>query len=54
MLTNEFTRRLGIDHPIVQAGMGGGSGPDLAAAVSNAGALGTLASIGMHAADPAA
>lgn len=31
--------------------MGGGSGPDLAAAVSNAGALGTLASIGMRAAD---
>jgi nitronate monooxygenase len=34
---------LGIDHPIVQAPMGGPAVPQLAAAVSNAGALGTLA-----------
>jgi nitronate monooxygenase len=33
---------LGIDAPIVQAPMGGAAGPELAAAVSNAGALGTL------------
>src|SRR4051812_29513884 len=34
----------GVDHPIVQAPMGGGVGtPDLVAAVSNAGALGSLA-----------
>ncbi len=51
MLSTALTRRLQIDHPIIQAGMGGGSGPDLAAAVSNAGALGTLATIGMRAAD---
>ena len=31
-----------IDYPIMLAGMGGGSGPDLAAAVSNAGGLGVL------------
>lgn len=31
-----------IDYPILLAGMGGGSGPDLAAAVSNAGGLGVL------------
>jgi nitronate monooxygenase/enoyl-[acyl-carrier protein] reductase II len=32
-----------IDHPIIQAGMGPfGSGAELAAAVSNAGAIGTL------------
>jgi nitronate monooxygenase len=34
---------LGIEHPIVQAPMGGPAVPQLAAAVSNAGALGTLA-----------
>jgi len=34
---------LGIDHPIVQAPVGPVAGPALAAAVSNAGALGTLA-----------
>ena len=33
---------LGIDIPIIQAPMGGAVGPRLAAAVSNAGALGTL------------
>jgi NAD(P)H-dependent flavin oxidoreductase YrpB (nitropropane dioxygenase family) len=35
--------RLGIDIPIIQAPMGGAAGPALAAAVSNAGALGMLA-----------
>ena len=33
---------LGIEVPVVQAPMGGAAGPELAAAVSNAGALGTL------------
>ena len=38
-----FLRRLGIDLPIVQAPMGGGpSTPELVAAVSNAGGLGSL------------
>src|SRR4051794_25578778 len=36
--------RLGVERPIVQAGMGGGiSGHELAAAVSDAGGLGTIA-----------
>ena len=35
--------RLGIEIPIIQAPMGGAAGPALAAAVSNAGGLGTLA-----------
>ena len=35
--------RLGIDIPVIQAPMGGAVGPALAAAVSNAGGLGTLA-----------
>lgn len=33
---------LGIEHPVIQAGMAGAVGPDLVAAVSNAGALGIL------------
>jgi nitronate monooxygenase len=38
----ELTERLGLRHPIVQAPMGGVSGPELADAVSRAGALGML------------
>jgi len=39
-----FCARLGIEHPIIQAPMGGGgSTPELVAAVSNAGGLGSLA-----------
>ncbi len=41
---NEFTRRLGVEWPILQAPMAGGiSTPALAAAVSNAGGLGAFA-----------
>ena len=40
MLHTAFTDLLGIDHPIALAGMGGGTSPDLVAAVSNAGGLG--------------
>lgn len=44
MLQTAFTRLLGLQHPIMQAPMGGGiSSPELAAAVSNAGGLGMLA-----------
>jgi nitronate monooxygenase len=46
MLATAFTQRFGIEHPIVQAGMGSDCGADLAAAVSNAGGLGSLGSIG--------
>jgi len=45
-LPTAFTRRFGIEHPIVQAGMRGVS-PDLAAIVSGAGALGTLPGSGV-------
>ena len=37
-----FTNLLGITAPVVQAPIGGGSGPELVAAVSNAGGLGML------------
>lgn len=40
-----LSRRLGIDTPIIQSGMRGVAGPDLAAAVSNAGGLGVLAGL---------
>jgi nitronate monooxygenase len=45
MLTTELTRRFGIEHPIIQAGMGNAAGWELAAAVSEAGGLGTLGTI---------
>lgn len=40
---NKLTQKLGITYPMIQAGMAGGvTTPDLVAAVSNAGGLGTL------------
>ncbi len=43
MLRTALCEAFGIEHPIVQAGMGPfGSGAELAAAVSNAGAIGTV------------
>jgi nitronate monooxygenase len=40
---NALLQRLGIEHPVILAPMGGGPGtPELAAAVSNAGGLGSL------------
>lgn len=38
---------LGIRYPIVNAGMGPAAGPDLAAAVTNAGGFGVLGGGGM-------
>lgn len=43
MLSTGLCRRLGVRLPIVQAPIGSATTPELAAAVSNAGALGTLA-----------
>jgi nitronate monooxygenase len=43
MAVKQFLHRLGIEHPIIQGPMGGGpSTPELVAAVSNAGGLGSL------------
>jgi enoyl-[acyl-carrier protein] reductase II len=42
LLRTAICELLGIEHPIVQGGMAYLAGPELAAAVSNAGALGTL------------
>jgi nitronate monooxygenase len=41
-LHTALTRKLGIDHPILLAPMGGASGGKLAAAVSGAGGLGII------------
>jgi nitronate monooxygenase len=42
-ISNEFLKRLNIQHPIIQGPLGGGpSTPELVAAVSNAGGLGSL------------
>jgi NAD(P)H-dependent flavin oxidoreductase YrpB (nitropropane dioxygenase family) len=45
-ITTEATRLLNIRHPILLAGMGRVSGPELAAAVSNAGGLGVIGGVG--------
>ena len=46
MLKTTLCRQLGIDHPIFSVGMGTCAGPELAAAVSNAGACGVLRTAG--------
>ncbi|WP_354566086.1 NAD(P)H-dependent flavin oxidoreductase [Herbaspirillum seropedicae] len=42
-LSTPLTRKFGIDFPIVQGPMNGGSTPEMVAAVSNAGGIGALA-----------
>ena len=51
MIRTGLTELLGIRHPIVQAAMGYVSGPRLAAATSNAGGLGLIASATMSLAE---
>jgi len=46
-ITNRWTRLVGVEHPIVQEGLGPFRTPGLAAAVSNAGGLGTVSMPGM-------
>lgn len=41
-MSSSFANRLGIEHPLIQAPMSGSTPPALVAAVSNAGALGSL------------
>ena len=48
-IVNRYTRLVGIDHPIVQEGLGPFRTPRLAAAVSNAGG----ARDGLHSSAPA-
>lgn len=46
-IVNRWTRLVGVEHPIVQEGLGPYRTPRLAAAVSNAGGLGTVSMPGM-------
>jgi nitronate monooxygenase len=46
MITTPFTKTFGVRHPLIQAGMGG-AGPDLVVAASDAGALGSLGTVGL-------
>merc|ERR1719229_1905625 len=45
-LTTPITELFGIKHPVLLAGMSGAAGPELAAAVSNAGGLGSVGGVG--------
>jgi nitronate monooxygenase len=50
-LRTPLCRELGIDHPILSAGMGQAAGPELVSAVSNAGGFGVLGVSGMEPAE---
>lgn len=45
-LSTPLTELFGIKHPVLLAGMAGAAGPELAAAVTNAGGLGSIGGIG--------
>jgi len=47
-LETPLTKLFGIKHPVLLAGMGGAAGPELAAAVTNAGGLGSIGGIGFE------
>ena len=51
MIRTRFTELVGIEHPIVQTGMGWVSGPELTSATANAGGLGILAAAVMDVAE---
>lgn len=46
LLSTPVTKLLNIQHPVLLAGMGRTSGPEMVAAVSNAGGLGVIGGIG--------
>lgn len=48
-LKTPLCEKLGIENPVICAGMGGAVGPELVAAVSNAGGLGVLGGTGVEA-----
>jgi len=45
-LSTPLTKLFGINHPVLLAGMAGAAGPELAAAVTNAGGLGNIGGVG--------
>ena len=44
-LATRLSELLGIEYPVIQSGMGGVAGPDVAAAVSAAGGLGIISAL---------
>lgn len=46
LITTSIARTLNIRHPVLLAGMGHTAGPELVAAVSNAGGLGVIGGLG--------
>lgn len=46
MISTPLTKLFGIKHPIILAGMNVAAGPELAAAVTNAGGLGVIGGVG--------
>ncbi|KAI1082948.1 2-nitropropane dioxygenase [Whalleya microplaca] len=48
LITTSLTKQLGIQHPVILAGMGMTSTASLAAAVSNAGGLGVIGGVGYN------
>eukprot|EP00405_Crypthecodinium_cohnii_P015918 CAMPEP_0206456452 /NCGR_PEP_ID=MMETSP0324_2-20121206/22381_1 /ASSEMBLY_ACC=CAM_ASM_000836 /TAXON_ID=2866 /ORGANISM="Crypthecodinium cohnii, Strain Seligo" /LENGTH=378 /DNA_ID=CAMNT_0053927399 /DNA_START=69 /DNA_END=1205 /DNA_ORIENTATION=+ len=47
-LSTPLTKLFGIKHPVLLAGMAGAAGPELAAAVTNAGGLGNIGGVGFE------
>lgn len=45
-ISTPITKMFGIKHPVMLAGMAGAAGPELAAAVTNAGGLGNIGGVG--------
>jgi NAD(P)H-dependent flavin oxidoreductase YrpB (nitropropane dioxygenase family) len=45
-ITTPLTKLFGIQHPILLAGMNVAAGPELAAAVTNAGGMGVIGGVG--------
>ncbi|KAJ3233622.1 hypothetical protein HDU78_006339 [Chytriomyces hyalinus] len=45
-ITTPLTKLFGIKHPVILAGMNVAAGPELAAAVTNAGGLGIIGGVG--------
>ena len=47
-MRTQLCQDMGIEHPVFSVGFGVAAGPELVAAVSNAGGFGVLGASGMH------
>ena len=48
LVRTQLCQDMGIEHPVFSVGFGVAAGPELVAAVSNAGGVGVLGASGMH------